>query len=209
MAKIGNKVTRSLDMDEYKEIIDTILHGFTYTDKGGHNKTFRGNPRLAMILQVEAVCGLRVGDILGLRLCDIIKDGKHYRLDIVEQKTGKSRIFTVSDDMYKTLWQWALERHIGATEPLFSGANGKTPTVRAVQKQLKIVADYLGMDGISTHSFRKTFARAVYEDSGYDVELVRELLQHSTTGITQRYLGIGSKRREAALQGTSDKFLIK
>ena len=40
-------------------------------------------------------------------------------------------------------------------------------TERAVQKQLHIVCDYLGYDGISTHSFRKWYATEIYKNSGY------------------------------------------
>jgi site-specific recombinase XerD len=68
-----------------------------------------------------------------------------------------------------------------------------------VQKQLKIVCDYLGIEGISTHSFRKYFATQIYLNSNYNIELVRQLLQHSTTAITQKYIGIGPAELEKAL----------
>jgi site-specific recombinase XerD len=73
-------------------------------------------------------------------------------------------------------------------------------TVRAVQKQLKRAADYLGLSGISTHSFRKYFATSIYLENGYNIELVRTLLQHSSAAITQKYIGIGTKDMEDALQ---------
>lgn len=204
-----NKTTRSLDESEYKSIMQTILNGFTYVDQKGQEKKFRSNPRLAMLLQTETITGLRIGDVCHLRLSDIIKDGRHYRLDISEQKTKKSRTFTISDDVYRMLSQWAIDHKIPSNAPLFGNKKGEPLTVRAVQKQLKIVADYLGMECVSTHSFRKTFARTAYEDSDHDIELARELLQHSSTVITQRYLGLGSKQREKALKDISDKFLLK
>ena len=71
---------------------------------------------------------------------------------------------------------------------------------RAVQKHLKAVAEYLGLESISTHSFRKYFATQIYINNDYNIELVRELLQHSSTTITQRYIGIGSKQLERALE---------
>ena len=39
----------------------------------------------------------------------------------------------------------------------------------------------------------------IYNNNDYDIELVRELLQHSSTSITERYLDVGDKRREEAL----------
>lgn len=53
----------------------------------------RPNERIATALVVEGNLGLRISDILRLRLCDIVRDGVRYRLAIVEQKTGE-RVFT-------------------------------------------------------------------------------------------------------------------
>ena len=72
---------------------------------------------------------------------------------------------------------------------------------RAVQKQLKLVCDYLGYEGISTHSFRKWYATEIYKDSGYDIALVQRLLQHSSAAVTQRYIGIEPQRIEKAIEG--------
>ena len=74
-------------------------------------------------------------------------------------------------------------------------------TERAIQKQLKIVCDYLGFEGISTHSFRKWYATEIYKNNRYDIALVQRLLQHSSAATTQRYIGIEPQRIEAAIQG--------
>ena len=73
-------------------------------------------------------------------------------------------------------------------------------TARAVQKQLSLVCDYLGYQGISTHSFRKWYATEIYKNNGYDIALVQRLLQHSSTAVTQRYIGIEPQRIETAIQ---------
>lgn len=74
-------------------------------------------------------------------------------------------------------------------------------TERAIQKQLHIVCDYLGYEGISTHSFRKWYATEIYKANGYDIALVQRLLQHSSAATTQRYIGIEPQRIETAIQG--------
>ena len=66
--------------------------------------------------------------------------------------------------------------------------------VRTMQKQLKIITDYLGYKNVSTHSFRKLFAHTIYEESGYDIELVRHVLNHSDIKTTMRYLGVSMKK---------------
>ncbi|WP_195469755.1 tyrosine-type recombinase/integrase [Clostridium sp. D43t1_170807_H7] len=59
---------------------------------------------------------------------------------------------------------------------------------------IKIITDYLGYKNIGTHSFRKLFAHTIYEESGYDIELVRYVLNHSVIKTTMRYLGISAKK---------------
>ena len=73
-------------------------------------------------------------------------------------------------------------------------------TERQIQKHLKLVCDFLGYQGISTHSFRKFFATEIYKANGYNVALVQKLLQHSSTAVTQRYIGIQQKELEAAIE---------
>lgn len=180
-----NKKTLALTEEQYKEIIDTIRTGFLSS---------RPNQRIATALVLEANLGLRISDILQLRLKDIVKDGERYRLDIVEQKTGKSRTFTVPVEIYQYIQQYCIDAEIKSNEAIFPISE------RVVQKHLKAVCDYLGYEGISTHSFRKFFATNIYRDSNYNIALVQTLLQHSSAAITQRYLGIGSAELEQAIQ---------
>lgn len=186
---MANKKTKALTTEEYKLIIDTLRSNFTH-----EGKEFRANNRIATALVIQSNLGLRIGDVLGLRLKDIVKDGNRYRLDIIEEKTQKQRTFTVPGEIYNYIKMYCLENNIKATAKIFDISE------RAVQKQLKIVCDYLKVDGISTHSFRKYFATQIYINSNYNIVLVKELLQHSTTATTQRYIGISSAEVETALQ---------
>ena len=77
-----NKKTTALTTEQYTAIIETMKQGFT---------GFYPNERIATALVVEGNLGLRISDVLRLRPCDIVQDGDRYRLEITEQKTGKSR----------------------------------------------------------------------------------------------------------------------
>lgn len=180
-----NKTTVSLTQEQYTEIIKTMKEGFSGC---------RPNSRVAMALTIEANLGLRVSDIVQLKLKDIIRDGERYRLDIVEQKTGKKRTFTVPTALYQYIQQYCIDNDLKSTDIIINVSE------RAVQKQLKLVCDYLGYEGIGTHSFRKFFATNIYVNSNYNISLVQTLLQHSSPSITQRYIGIGSKELETALE---------
>ena len=180
-----NIKTKALTTEQYKEIITTMKSGFCGC---------RPNERIATALVLEGNLGLRVSDVLRLRPCDIVRDGDRYRLEIVEQKTGKARVFTVPLVLQQYIENYCLRCGIERTELIFP------ITERAVQKQLALVCDYLGYSGISTHSFRKWYATEIYKANGYDIALVQRLLQHSSAATTQRYIGIEPQRIEKAIE---------
>lgn len=179
-----NKKTVSLTTEQYTEIIGTLRNGFCGC---------RPNDRIATALVLEGNLGIRISDILNLRLLDIVRDGDRYRLEITEQKTGKKRVFTVPLIIQQYVENYCLRNGIKPTEKIFP------ITERAVQKQLAIVCDYLGYKDISTHSFRKWYATEIYKNNGYDIALVQRLLQHSSASTTQRYIGIEPQRIEEAI----------
>ena len=181
-----NKKTTALTTEQYTEIIRTMQEGFSGC---------RPNKRIATILVLEGNLGLRISDILKLRLCDIVRDGDRYHLDVTEQKTGKQRTFTVPLVIQQYIENYCLRIGARRTDIIFP------VTERSVQKQLHIVCDYLGYDGISTHSFRKWYATEIYKNSGYDIALVQRLLQHSSAATTQRYIGIEPQKIEQAIEG--------
>lgn len=180
-----NKKTVALSREQYNEIIDTLRTGFSGC---------RPNNRIATALVLEANLGLRISDIIHLKLNDIVKDGDRYRSDIIEKKTGKKRTFTVPIEVYSYIQQYCIDNDIKSNEVIFNVSE------RAVQKQLKIVCDYLGYENISTHSFRKFYATNIYVNNNYNVALVQQLLQHSSPVITQRYIGIGTQELEQAIK---------
>ena len=180
-----NKKTKALTTEQYKEIIQTMREGFSGC---------RANDRIATALVLEGNLGLRISDIIKLRPCDIVRDGDRYRLEVVEQKTGKRRVFTVPLVIQQYIENYCLRNAVRHTDIIFP------ITERAVQKQLKIVCDYLCYEGISTHSFRKWYATEIYNANGYDIALVQRLLQHSSASTTQRYIGIEPQKIERAIQ---------
>lgn len=185
-----NKRTIALTDQQYIDIITAIKSGFCHA-----GREYKQNERIAAALTLEANLGLRISDILQLHYCDIIKDGDRYRLNISEIKTGKERIFTVPNEIREFIDQYRVRNHMTEQQRLFDLSE------RQIQKHLQATCEYLGMTGISTHSFRKYFATQIYINNGYNIELVRQLLQHSSAAVTQKYIGIQSRQIENALQG--------
>ncbi len=180
-----NKKTKALTTEQYKEIIQTMREGFCGC---------RPNNRIATALVLEGNLGLRISDIIKLRPCDIVRDGDRFRLEVVEQKTGKRRVFTVPLLIQQYIENYCLRNGIRRNDLIFPISE------RAIQKQLKIVCDYLELEGISTHSFRKWYATEIYNKNDHDIALVQRLLQHSSASTTQRYIGIEPEKIETAIQ---------
>lgn len=184
-----NKKTIAVDSETYQRIIQTMKEGFKQS--GVH---YQPNVRIATVLVLEYNLRLRVGDVLYLTMDSFVRDGDRYRLDIYEEKTSKYRNFTVPDEIYHFIRDYAYEHKISPSARLFPISE------RAVMKHLRAVSAYLSLEGIGTHSFRKGFVTNVYRNSHYNIELVRTLLQHSSVKVTKSYIGIGSKELEDALQ---------
>ena len=138
--------------------------------------------------------GLRVGDILRIR----VKDVQGWYIKIKEQKTGKMRTFTVPIEVYSFIQDYAISNNIGVDAKLFDISE------RQVERHMNKVFTKMGLPlrQYGTHSARKLFATKVYVENDYNIELVRVLLQHSSVVTTQRYIGIQQKQVEDALAGT-------
>lgn len=195
---MANKRTVALTREEYEQAITMLRTGFEW-----NGVQYKSNSRIATIEILQATLGLRLGDILKLTLNSIVKDGDRYRLDIVEEKTGKLRTFTVPTEIYTFILDYAIEKQIGKNEKLFQ------ITERQVTRHLRHLFEKMGMnvEKYGSHSFRKMFATQIYRDNDFDIELVRVLLQHSSVATTQKYLSISSKQVECALAATSKNLI--
>lgn len=187
-----NKKCVALTDEQYRRSIELLRNGFILNDK-----IVKPNERIATVAVVQASLGLRLGDVLNLSMSSFIKDGRRWRLNIKEQKTGKMREFTVPVEVYSFIQEYALSRGIGKAK-LFDISE------RQVERHLNKVFERMGLPlrSYGSHSYRKLFATQVYLKNEYNIELVRVLLQHSSVQITQRYIGIESKQIEDALAKT-------
>ena len=74
-------------------------------------------------------------------------------------------------------------------------------TVRAVNKYIrKVCIDYLEMEAISSHSWRKLFAHTVYEQSGNSIVEVKNAMLHASVQTSISYLNRRSEKLEGILE---------
>lgn len=183
----------AVSREQYTTIINALFNGIESGDR-----RVEPNAQLATIFQVEANTGLRIGDVLALKRGDIVYENDRYRFDIVESKTGKKRTFIVPVPVYEMIERYCEKYGISQGQQIFN------IKVRNTQKILAKLCDILDYKKIGTHSFRKYFATKAYNESEYDIELVRRLLQHSSASTTAKYIGITDERTANVLNACVD-----
>ena len=127
---MAGKTTTACTHEQYETIIKTLYEGI--------GDCVQPNPRIATILVIEANVGLRIGDTLSLRRSSFIKTPSGHAFNIIEHKTGKVRRFKVQEQVYNFLLEYADSEGIEGDDLIFPIG------VRAVQKHLKKVCDWLG-----------------------------------------------------------------
>ena len=182
--KRNRRAARPLEYDEYMTIITLCQKGFTYKDEYGVEHIFRPNKQLAMTFILQANLGLRISDVLKLKPSTFKND----KLEVIEKKTGKLQYRTINRNLKELIYEYALENNIKSNDYLIK------VKVRAIQKQLAIIANYLNLTNISSHSFRKLFGVTVYNQTNGNIELLKELFNHSSISTTQRYIKVSQKQ---------------
>lgn len=137
-----------------------------------------------MPYQVAIETGLRIGDVLALRWCNIGEDGL---ILYQAKKTGKVGGTRVSEKTLKKLMYYAFPNCRGW---LFPGKKpGRPLTRQTAWYRLKSACKRAGIDpdGISPHSFRKIFAVDAMQATKGNIEAVRKALQHDGLGDTALY----------------------
>jgi integrase/recombinase XerD len=143
------------------------------------------------LLDVAYSCGLRLKELLGLRVADI--DSARMVLHIRHGKGQKQRLVPLSPRLLEVLR--AYWRQYRPATWLFPGVKPGLPlTDGAVQRLCRRTARRAGLTKhITPHTLRHSFATHLLE-AGVDLLSVQALLGHSHFNTTARYLHISMRR---------------
>lgn len=135
--------------------------------------------------------GLRVSDLLRLKIKDI--KGKK-KIVVKEGKTQKPRTIQLTN-IYDELNEYI--KTLEGTEWLFPSRKGNLSIsrVHAYRQLNKASAMVDVVDGIGTHTMRKTFGYWHYKQFK-DVAELQTILNHSHPSITLKYIGITDEQIE-------------
>ncbi|MBB6552703.1 site-specific tyrosine recombinase XerD [Nonomuraea rubra] len=139
------------------------------------------------LLEVLYGTGARISEAVGLAVDDLEDD--QVRL---HGKGGRTRVVPLGRyarsalDAYLVRARPGLLAHGRGTPAVFLNARGGRLTRQGAWEVLQAAAERAGLDGISPHVLRHSFATHLI-DGGADVRVVQELLGHASVTTTQVY----------------------
>jgi len=179
------------------------------------------------IFELAYSCGLRAEEIVSLQVGDIDHDGEQLRVEGKGRKTrfvpvGEPAMAAV--EMYLARARPALaasparsgaprsgapDGGVAATtqpshrasslgrDALFLSRNGRPLGTSDIRRRLRAWSTRLGVEGISPHALRHSFATHLL-DGGADLRSIQELLGHASVSSTQIYTRVESARLRSA-----------
>ena len=144
------------------------------------------------IIEVLFSCGLRVSELVNLKLSDLYLDEEYVR---VMGKGSKERLVPISKRAIQELAFWFDDRcHMqikpGEEDYVFLNRRGAHLTRTMILIMIKRQAVEAGIQKtISPHTLRHSFATALLE-GGADLRIIQALLGHENIGTTEIYTHI-------------------
>lgn len=153
------------------------------------------------ILMVAYSAGLRVSEIVNLKITDI--DSERMQIRIRLAKGNKDRYTLLSTKTLTVLRTYFTQYR--PKEWLFEGVSQQQYSIRSVQKILKTSARAAGIQKtISIHTLRHSFATHLMEQ-GTDIRYIQNLLGHCNVKTTEVYTHI-SNHAMARIKSPLDRF---
>ncbi|MDD6553394.1 MAG: tyrosine-type recombinase/integrase, partial [Prevotellaceae bacterium] len=152
------------------------------------------------IIETLFSCGLRVSELVNLKISDVFFDEKFIR---VLGKGNKERLVPISDEAIKQIQLWFVDRRQmkikeGEEDYVFLNRRGHHLTRTMILIMIKRQAVAAGITKtISPHTLRHSFATALLK-GGADLRAIQMLLGHERLETTEIYthMEVSDLRRE-------------
>lgn len=155
------------------------------------------------IIETLFSCGLRVSELVNLKMSQVFEDEKFIR---VLGKGSKERLVPISDKALKEIHLWYFDRNLMKIKPgeedyVFLNRRGAHLTRNMILIMIKRTAVDAGIKKtISPHTLRHSFATALLK-GGADLRVIQVLLGHEDIGTTEIYTHLEtSDLRKAILE---------
>lgn len=160
------------------------------------------NPREKAMLTVLFHTGMRIGELIDIKLNDINKEGV---IKIVG-KGNKFRYCYLNEEAKEAIDEYLAVRKESEYQNLFIGNQGKPMQEQNFNKTIKILAKRAGINvealNFSCHSTRHTTI-SILADNGVSLPILQEIAGHSDIRTTKRYIDNNPQSVKEAVMGLS------
>lgn len=140
------------------------------------NILLQSSKRDGLLFVLAVNSGLKVSEILQLKVSDVIDEDENVRHSILfyNEKVKKHKWFAVNEDLQHAIEDYMKERKTWKrNEPLLKSQKGtKSITRQHAWYILNKAAKEVGLEGISSHTLRKTWGYCAYK-SGVDIAFLQ------------------------------------
>ena len=168
-------------------------------------KLLEGSHRDKLLFVLGINSGLRVQDLLALKVCDLKHLNLNDRISVKEKKTKKDNVIILNIEIKNCLDEYLQNINPDDDHYLFKSRKGKNSplTTYAVKKYVKQWCEAINLKGnFGAHTLRKTWTYHQRKTFGVGWELLSKRLNHSSPSITRRYLGVKEEEVEEILLNT-------
>jgi integrase len=157
-------------------------------------RNLQDNPRDLLLFTLGINNGLRIGDLLRLKVQDVKELQPGETFTITEQKTGKPNVLMINKEVRRGLAVYLDALKPNDQDYLFKSRKGENQPLNRSYVNSLIKKWTLGLKGnFGTHSLRKTFGFIQRKMFGVSFEVLCKRFNHSNPSVTMRYLGIEDK----------------
>jgi site-specific recombinase XerD len=128
--------------------------------------------------------GLRLSELVDRKRGDVDLAGQ--RLRIEEAKGRRDRVVYLSETCVQALERYLAGQPVAPEQALLCHPSGQGVSYRWVQERVRQWGEEIGVEGVSPHRLRHTFATRLI-NLGVPVTTLQRLLGHRDLGTTQRY----------------------
>lgn len=147
------------------------------------------NKKHKTILMLAYSSGLRLGEIIRLKLTDI--DRQRMQIRIEQSKGKKDRYTKLSAKFLNTLDEYLEEYN--PKEYVIEGAKGEDYSPRSIQNMIKNIASKAHISKrVTMHTLRHTFATHSLEN-GVDLRYIQSMMGHESSKTTEVYTHITTR----------------
>lgn len=138
----------------------------------------RSTPRTSLIIETLNLTGLRISELLSIRLKSCFIEGEFVFIRIIGKNRKERRIF-IPISLFKQI-----EEEFRGKIFLFETSNGRMITRNYAWKEINRKGMEILGKKIHPHTFRHTFATRTILKDGKDIKAVSQYLGHASTSIT-------------------------